>query len=156
MFCPECGTENARNQKYCTRCGSSLFAVEYARSIVQEMTTGNVTNGLEASTVLKIVAGISIVGFLLITIGTILLALAYHDFRNGPPLALFFSLGGFASLVLIVRSLLKLIGNTTSAKPKVTRHTAPLTTPVNRSIAEGNPIYYSVTEEHTRQLENQR
>ena len=37
MFCPDCGAENSRSQKFCTRCGTNLIAIDRAREIVSEM-----------------------------------------------------------------------------------------------------------------------
>ena len=154
MFCPECGTDNARNQKFCTRCGTSLLAIEYARSIVNEMAAGKPSH-LEAATVLRTVAWISTVGLLLITLSTIFLSVIYND-RLGPPIGLFFGVSGLVALVVIIRQLLKLIARP-EKQPLHTMHLQATTNPLltNRTLTEGNQPYYSVTEERTRQLEQQ-
>lgn len=156
MFCPECGTENARNQKFCTRCGTSLLAIEYARSMVNEMAAGKPGNGVDGAQVLRAVTWISVAGLLLITMGTIFLSLIFSD-HHQPPVGLFFGIAGLTALVLIVRRLLKLIDRSDSAPAKIA---APPPHPVghvtNRNLSEGTQPYYSVTEERTRQLENQR
>ncbi len=157
MFCPECGTENSRNQKFCTRCGTSLLAVEYARSIVNELATGKSNNDLSATSVLKMTTVISILGLLFITLGTIFLSLIYSD-HNGPPVGLFFGIGGLIALVVIIKQLLKLIHraekSSTPTPMSLPVTTNPLTT--NRHLTEGSQQPFSVTEERTRQLENQR
>jgi zinc-ribbon domain len=156
MFCPECGTENARNQKFCTRCGTSLLAVEYARSIVSELTTGKSSNDLAASSVLKMATLISVLGFLFITLGTVFLSLIYQD-RHGPPMGLFFCMAGLVALVLIVKQILKLIDRPEKSSPRAPIQLPVTTNPLasNRNLTEGNQTYYSVTEERTRQLEKQ-
>lgn len=155
MFCPECGTENARNQKFCTRCGTSLLAIEYARSIVSEMATGK-ANNVDSAQVLRIVAWISVPGLLLITMGTIFLSMIFNDY-NRPPVGLFFGIAGLTALVLIVRRLLKLIDRSDAAPAKVVAlPPQPVGQVTNRNLTEGTQPYYSVTEERTRQLENQR
>jgi positive regulator of sigma E activity len=156
MFCPECGTENTRSQKFCTRCGTSLLAVEYARSIVSELATGKSNNDLSASAVLKMSTLISILGLLFITLGTIFLSLIYQD-RN-EPIGLFFCLFGLVALVLIVRRILKLIDRPEKSSPPATMELQATTNPLahQRNLTEGNQPPFSVTEERTRQLENQR
>ncbi|HEX4946832.1 MAG TPA: zinc-ribbon domain-containing protein [Blastocatellia bacterium] len=157
MFCPECGTENSRGQKFCTRCGTSLLAVEYARSIVSELAAGRTnTNDLSASHVLRLTAVISILGLLFITLGTIFLSLIYQD-HPGPPVGMFFCMFALTALVLIVRRILKLIDRTEKPQPtpiplQVT--TNPLANTQHRPLTEGSQPYYSVTEERTRQLEH--
>ncbi len=157
MFCPDCGTENSRGQKFCTRCGTSLLAVEYARSVVNELTTGKPGNDLSASSVLRMATVISVLGLLFITIGTIILSLIYQNDHTGPPIGLFFCMFGLGALVLIVKQILKLIDRSEkSAKPATTQlpfSTNPLAN--HRNLTEGNQTYHSVTEERTRQLENQ-
>lgn len=159
MFCPECGTDNARNQKFCTRCGNSLLAIEYARSIVNEMAAGKTSNGLEAATVLKSVAWISTIGFLTTMVGTIVLSNIY-DHPGDAPVGLFFAIAGLVALVVINKQLLKLISH---PQPQAKAHPLPNILPLqsvghttNRNLGEGTQPYYSVTEEQTRQLENQR
>jgi hypothetical protein len=157
MFCPECGTENTKAQKFCTRCGTSLLAIEYARSIVNEITAGKPTHQIEGSTVLKIVTAISILGFLFVTLGTIFLSLIFQD-HHGPPIGLFFGISGLIALVVIIKQLLKLIDRSEKPQP-ATIHlqatTNPLSATHNRTLTEGSQPYYSVTEERTRQLEKQ-
>ena len=156
MFCPECGTENARNQKFCTRCGTSLLAIEYARSIVSDMATGKSNNSVDTAQVLRITAWISVAGLLLITMGTIFLSLIFND-SHQPPVGLFFGVAGLIALVLIVRRLLKLIDRSDAAPAKVMALPSQLVSHVtNRNLTEGTQPHYSVTEERTRQLENQR
>lgn len=156
MFCPECGTENTRGQKFCTRCGTSLLAVEYARSIVSELTTGKSNNDLSATTVLRVSTLISILGLLFVTLGTIFLSMIYHE-RN-EPIGLIFCLFGLAALVLIVRRILGLIDRPEKTSPPATVQLQATTNPLanNRTLTEGSQHPYSVTEERTRPLETQR
>ena len=156
MFCPDCGTENSKGQKFCTRCGSSLLAVEYARSIVNELTTGKSANDLSASSVLKMATAISILGLLFITLGTIFLSLIYQD-RHGPPMSLFFCMFGLGALVVIVKQILKLLDRSATSAQPATMHLPVTTNPLanHRNLSEGNPSYYSVTEERTKQLDKQ-
>ncbi len=157
MFCPDCGTENSKGQKFCTRCGASLLAVEYARSVIHEMAAGKPGNDLSASSVLRMVTLISILGLLFITMGTIFLSLIYQDDRHGPPMSLFFCMFGLGALVLIVKQIIKLIDRSEkSPQPK----TIPLPVTTNpltnhRNLSEGTSTYYSVTEERTKQLDKQ-
>lgn len=157
MFCPECGTENSKGQRFCTRCGTSLLAVEYARSIMTEITAGKSANDLSASSVLRMATLISILGFLFVTMGTIFLSLIYSD-RQGPPIGMFFCTFGLGALVMIVRQVLKLIDRAEKS-PAVPPVSLPVTTnPLanNRTLTEGSQHPYSVTEERTRPLETQR
>jgi positive regulator of sigma E activity len=128
MFCPECGTENSRNQKFCTRCGTSLLAVEYARSIVSELAAGKPSNDLSASNVLKMSTIISILGLLFITLGTIFLSMIYD--HHGPPISLFFCIFGLGALVMIVRQILKLIDRSEKASAPATIHLQATTNPL--------------------------
>lgn len=155
MFCPDCGTENSKGQKFCTRCGTSLLAVEYARSVVNEISTGKSNNDLSASSVLKMATVISILGLLFITMGTIFITLIQAN-RNEPT-GLFFAFAGLVSLVLIVRRILRLIDRPEKSSKPFTLPLPVKTNPLtpNPSLTEGSQTYYSVTEERTRHLEKQ-
>lgn len=159
MFCSECGTENAKGQKFCTRCGTSLLAIEYARSIMNEMVAGKASTGLEAATILKTVAWISTIGFLTTMVGTIVLSNIY-DTPGTPPVGLFFAIAGLSALVIINKQLLKLISHPPpQAKSQPLASLPPRQTvghSTNRHLNEGPQPYYSVIEEPTRNLENQR
>jgi hypothetical protein len=155
MFCPDCGTDNQRNQKFCTRCGSSLLALEHARNIVSEIGAGGNTSAVEGSTILKVVALISIFGFLFVTAGGIFLALIESD----SPVPFVTIIGGYTAIVLICRRLLSLINpaaqkndNRRAAPPG---YVAPAVAPgmTNCSLGEGTVPYHPVTEEATRQFE---
>jgi hypothetical protein len=160
MFCPDCGTENSRSQKFCTSCGSNLIALQHARTVVSEV-VGNSTHQLQAGTVLKIVAFVSIFGLFFVTAGTVALTAieiaASHDGRIHTPLAGFFGLGGLLAVVMICRHLLSLIKSAPKAEPQPTNlpQAQPLKNTTNRSLAEGSP-YFSVTEQATQQFEQQR
>ncbi len=157
MFCPDCGAENSRGQKFCTRCGTNLIAIDRARDIISEVATGAPVPQINSSTILKIVALISIFGFLFLTIGTTILM----GIDNGrSPIPVIFGLTGFAAIVLICRYLLKLITpNATSVNPpSLPSSYAP---PVgrgatNRALSESAASYQSIIEDPTKQFESER
>jgi hypothetical protein len=158
MFCPDCGAENSRGQKFCTRCGTNLIAIDRARDIISEMTTNTPLPQFESSTVLKIVALISIFGFLFVTTGTV--ALMLIDNGRGP-IPVFFGLGGFISLVMLCRHLLKLVnpvakvGANPASPPLVSA--APIARgSTNRALNEGATPYHSIIEDPTQQFEAER
>ncbi len=161
MFCPDCGTDNSRNQKYCVRCGSNLVVVDQARSIIQEVAGNNSTEKVNPSTVLKTTGIISVLGFLFILVGTIVLTLA-TEHQPGPPTGLFFAFVGFTALVLIVRRILRLIEHPQQpAKSFIHQIMQEKKNAIpqaqTRSLSDaGEAPYYSVTEERTRQFERER
>jgi zinc-ribbon domain len=161
MYCPECGTSNQQGQKFCTRCGTNLIVVEYARELVAGRQGEPAVARADPSLVLKVVALISIFGFLFVTGAMIALTVIQFSGpvpNHGPPMGVFAGMGGFAALVLICRQLLKLAGG--PAAPEAARPAAPAlplaTGATNRSLGSGSPAYQSVTEEKTRQFEGQR
>src|SRR5262249_48744548 len=103
MFCPDCGVENSRSQKCCTRCGTNLIAIDRAREIVNEMKANVSAPPVTPSSILRIVASISAIGFVAITAGTV------ATMHVAGPLSVFFALGGFTALVMICYYLLQLI-----------------------------------------------
>ncbi|HEY6403441.1 MAG TPA: zinc ribbon domain-containing protein, partial [Blastocatellia bacterium] len=103
MFCPDCGTENSRSQKFCTRCGTNLIAIDRAREIVSEMEANISAPPASPSSILKIVTLISAIGFVATTAGTIAMK------GVAGPLSIFFALGGFTALIMICRYLLQMI-----------------------------------------------
>lgn len=160
MYCPDCGTENVRGQKFCTRCGSNLLAIDRARDIITEFSAAPPASQISSSTILKIVALISTFGFLIVTGGTIFL-MAIDGGRT--PVPLFFGFAGLASMVLICRHLLRLIGAPAQAAPQRTVQpqaqilsAAPARGATNRRLSEGDVSYHSVVEERTRQFEQER
>ena len=158
MFCPDCGAENSKGQKFCSRCGTNLIAIDRAREIVTEMTTSAPAPLFESSTILRIVALIGIFGFLFVTIGTVIL-MAIDNGRG--PISLFFGLSGFTSLVLICRYLLKLINPSAIAGPKKksmppTYIPPPARGATNRALSESATPYHSVIEDQTKQFEAER
>jgi hypothetical protein len=103
MFCPDCGAENSRSQKFCTRCGTNLIAIDRAREIVSEMEANVSAPPVSPSSILKIVALIGAIGFVTTTVGT-------EAMMHVPgPLPIFFALGGFTALIMICRYLLQMI-----------------------------------------------
>lgn len=160
MYCPDCGTDNSRNQKYCVRCGSNLIVVDQARSIIQEVAGNNSTEKVNPGTVLKTAGIISGLGFLFILIGAIVLTVSTEG-QHGPPLGLLFSIAGFTALVLIVRRMLRLIENPRHpAKSFINQIMQEKKNSVaqsqTRSLPDmGETPYYSVTEERTRQFERE-
>jgi hypothetical protein len=158
MFCPDCGAENSRGQKYCTRCGTNLIVIDRAREIVSEMTAGTPAPQFESSTIIKSVAWISIFGFIFITLGALIIT-AIDEART--PMGIFFGLGGFTALVLICRYLLRLVKSESRTEDKKSsRHSdyIPPATPkvTNRALNESSPSYNSIIEEPTQQLEGER
>lgn len=159
MFCPNCGTENSKGQKFCTRCGTNLLVIDRAREIIGEMTGGMTAPPVSPNLLLVTVAVISIVGFIALTIGTVeLFRMNTHN-----PLAVFFGLGGFASLIMICRHLLGLLK--TSGKVELrsqinpNMHIPSPTLPrgaTNRSLNEASVPYHSVVEDSTKQFERER
>ena len=166
MFCPDCGTENLRSQKFCTRCGTNLMAIDRAREIISEATTGAPSNPVDSSMLLKIVALVSIFGFLFVTAAVIVLAALQYGgphSPNEPPVSFFVGLVGYAAIVLICWQLLKLIGASQKSESKrlaslSPAYTAPpaVTGSTNRALGEGATPYQSVTEQSTKQFEAQR
>lgn len=158
MFCPNCGTENSKGQKFCTRCGTNLLAIDRAREIISEMNTVSVPS-VSPNLVFVTVALLSIVGFIAITVGTF--EMMRGDGKQ-TPLPIFFALGGFTSLVLICRYLIGLIKPTMKVeKPAI--QPPPVSYPpptiqrgtTNKSLNEA-PSYQSIIEDPTRQFEHER
>jgi hypothetical protein len=156
MFCPDCGAENSRGQKYCTRCGTNLIAIDRARAIVSEMTTGTPVPPVDSSSIIKIVAWISIFGFLFITLGAVIIT-AIDEARS--PMGLFFGFGGYAALFLICRHLLGLIKSAgrVETSSRLADYIAPATPKAtNRVLNEPSTPYNSVIEEPTQQFDAER
>jgi hypothetical protein len=158
MFCPDCGAENVRSQKFCVRCGSNLVAIDRAREIIGDVVAGSVQNEGVPSHVLRIIALISICAFFCITAGTVFLALIESD----SPAPFFFGTGGFIALVLICRQLLRASGSSRTT-PVVSRTAVPPTPPAtlaraatNRGLGAAAVPFQSITEDSTRQFENAR
>jgi hypothetical protein len=167
VFCPNCGLENSKGQKFCRRCGANLMAFDLAQNFINGVTTGNHTNQPEPNNILKIIALISILGFLVITFGVLILTLIQHKYhQGGPPLGLFLAMFGYGAIVLICRRLLKLLEiQRTEARPFTIQSSVPtpakpylaptLPGQTNRNIGAA-PVYHSITEQATQQFENER
>jgi zinc-ribbon domain len=158
MFCPDCGAENSKGQKYCTRCGTNLIAIDRAREIVSEMTTGTPVPQFESSLIIKAVARISIFGFLFVTLGT---AIIMDIDKGRSPIPVFFGVSGFGALVLICHYMLGLIKSAGRVEDKKSSKHAdyiPPATPkeTNRSLNEPSSSYNSIIEEPTQQFEAER
>jgi hypothetical protein len=158
MFCPDCGGENSRGQKYCTRCGTNLIAIDRAREIVNEMTTGAPVPQFESSSIIKTVAWVSIFGFLFITLGTVII-MAIDEGKT--PIPVLFGISGFGALVLICRHLLGLVKYGARVEDKKSSRQADYIPPVtpkatNRALNEPSPSYNSIIEEPTQQFEAER
>lgn len=156
MFCPNCGTENAKSQKFCTRCGTNLLAIDRAREIVNEMTNSAPVSQVSPNLVFATAALSSIIGIIVITLGTVEL----FSKDNHGPAPVMFCLAGFATLVLICRYLISLIkpASKPSTKPIVSP-APPVFTPTsttNRSLNEAPASYQSIVEDSTRQFERER
>ncbi len=160
MFCPDCGTENSKNQRFCTRCGSNLMAIDRARDILNDIASNATGPMLPSSTILKIVAWIATIGFIATTFGVLVL-MSIDEGRS--PIPVLFGIGGFTSMVLICRHMLNMLKTSVPDQPKKT-HTAPVYTApsavrggnTNRSLQEGSPSYQSVIEDPTRQFEHEK
>lgn len=147
-----------RGQKFCTRCGNNLLAVDRAREIVTELNAPVAGNQYNSSLILKVVALISIFGFLANTGGTIFLMLIDG---GRTPIPLFFGFAGFLALVMICRHLLRLPAGAAPVEPAARPATGHITHAgprgaTNRRLAEAAVPYQSVVEEKTRQFEHER
>lgn len=160
MFCPNCGTDNSKGQKFCTRCGMNLLAIDRAREIVSEIANAPAAPMISPNLVFVTAALISIIGFIVITVGTY----EFSRGENNGPLSVIFPIMGFASMVTICRYLLKLISP--PAKMEARQMMPPVApssyTPpqlphgtTNRSLGEA-PAYQSIVEDPTRQFEHER
>src|SRR5215470_17864819 len=154
MFCPDCGAENSRSQKFCTRCGTNLIAIDRAREIVNEMKANVSAPPAPPSSILRIVALISAIGFIAITAGTIAL-------EHEGPIPLFFAFGGFTALVMICYYLLQLINPRARTEmnrqaPPVESATSGVGSATNRALGGSPTPYHSVIEEPTQQFETER
>jgi hypothetical protein len=156
MFCPNCGTDNAKGQKFCTRCGTNLLAIDRAREILSEMTSSAPVPQVSPNLVFISTALISVVGFIAITAGMVTLA----EIPGKGPEAGFLCLSGFTALVLICRYLLTLIRPTSKPEKRQIIPPAPPQFPpvgtTNRSLSEAPASYQSVIEDPTRQFEHER
>ena len=152
MYCPDCGAENMRSQKFCVRCGSNLLVVDRAREIVGEVASASVQQEGIPSHVLRMIALISVCGFFCITAGTIVLAAI--DSSN--PMPFLFGGCGFISLVMICRSLLRSGGTIRTTPVKQLSSLLPQMprSATNRNL--GAVPFQSITEDSTRQFENAR
>ena len=155
MFCPDCGAENSRSQKFCTRCGTNLIAIDRAREIVSEMKANVSAPPAQPSSILRIVGLISAIGFITITGGTIALA------TFGGPLPVFFVVGGFTALATICYYLLQMIKS--PARTEIIRQAPQVDSAIsgargatNRALGEPPTQYHSVIEEPTQQFETER
>jgi hypothetical protein len=154
MFCPDCGAENVKSQKFCVRCGSNLLAIDRAREIIGDVVAGSVQHEGVPSHVLRIIALISICGFFFITAGTIFLALIESD----NPAPFLFGMAGFVALVLICRQLLRASGSVRTTPVIARSETLPTLPPTasTRGLGASAVPFQSITEESTRQFENAR
>jgi len=155
MFCPDCGAENSRSQKFCTRCGTNLIAIDRAREIVNEMKANVSAPQVSTRAILIIVALISAIGFFATAAGTVLL-MPFHG-----PIPLFFAIGGFTALVMICRYLLQLIkppARTEMSRqaPPVESATSGVGSATNRALGGSPTPYHSIIEEPTQQFETER
>jgi zinc-ribbon domain len=159
MFCPDCGAENSKGQKFCKRCGTNLMAIDRAREIVTEMTATTPAPEVSSRTILRIVGLIGTFGFLATTIGTAIL----RSFDSGfTPIPTFFALGGFTALVLICRYLLNMINPSAKAEPRHSSRQSSYAPPevmrgaTNRALNEPSHSYQSIIEEPTQHFEDER
>jgi hypothetical protein len=159
MYCPDCGTENTSSQRFCRQCGSNLTSVKLAREVIS--TPADARSHIEPSTVFKVVALISILGFLFVTGGAIALTAIQTTWGgHEPPAGLFLALFGYASLILIDRQLLKFAHLPSSRRERMPADTSPrpavqAAPGSTRSLVEGAP-FGSVTETTTRQFQEEQ
>ena len=154
MFCPDCGAENSRSQKFCTRCGTNLIAIDRAREIVSEMKANVSAPPVSPRAILILVALISAIGFIATTAGTVAL-------EHSGPIQVLFALGGFTALVTICRYLLQLIKP--PARTEMSRQVPPMESATsgvgsatNRALGGSPTPYHSIIEEPTQQFETER
>jgi len=156
MFCPDCGTQNSKETKFCTRCGSNLLAIDRLRDLIGT-TQSNTYDLPSSSTILKIVALISVLGLAIVTAGSIVLSIVDRGPGDGP-VPFFFGIGGMLTIVLICRYLLRMIQ---PAAPKrgsmfnASASRAAVRSATNRQLSEPVP-YESIVEERTKQFESDR
>ncbi len=162
MFCPNCGTDNSKGQKFCTRCGTNLLAIDRAREIISEMNSSAPAPAVSPNLVFATVALLSVIGFIVVTLGTY--ELSRDDGRHGP-LPFFFMAGGFTALILICRYLIGLIKpsnkkETTTIQPVQPNSYAPPSSlprgTTNRALNEASVPYQSIVEDSTRQFEHEK
>jgi hypothetical protein len=165
MYCPDCGTENLNGQKFCTRCGTNLKAIESARAVVSEIGEPGGANQLDKASILRTIQMLSILGFFLVTLGAFLITVVTDHGRDDPPIGIFFAIPGFIALVLMVRKLMKMLES--SATPNKTfgnwmkttleqRSEVPMPVSQRGTTQQLPPVDtmpYSVVEEKTRQFE---
>src|SRR5262245_37377399 len=154
MFCPDCGAENSRSQKFCTRCGTNLIVIDRAREIVSEMKANAPPPPAPPSSILRIIALISAIGFIAITSGTVAL-------RNAGGLPMVFAFCGFGALVMICHYLLHLINppartEKSQQAPPVESATSRAGSVTNRTLSGSQTPYHSIIEEPTQQFETER
>jgi hypothetical protein len=159
MFCPDCGAENSKSQKFCTRCGTNLIAIDRAREIVSEMKANVSAPQVSPWAILIIAALISVTGFIATTAGTV--ELAHIGGPYGGPIPVFFAIGGFTALVMICRYLLQMIkppARTEMSRqaPPVESATSGVGSATNRALGGSPAPYHSVIEEPTQQFEIER
>src|SRR5215475_6751527 len=155
MFCPDCGAENSRSQKFCTRCGTNLIAIDRARELVSEMKANVSAPAVSPRAILIIVALISAIGFFATAAGAVLL-MPFHG-----PIPLFFALGGFTALVMICRYLLQLINHPARTEmsrqaPPVESATSGVGSATNRALGGAPTPYHGIIDEPTQQFETER
>ncbi len=157
MFCPDCGANNVSGQKFCTRCGTNLIAIDRAREFVQEISSGAPVPVVSPSAILWIVALVSIIGFIATTIGIV--ALLELDETHGP-IPVMFGIGGFATIILICRYLLNTLKQSAKPEPKpiAPAYASPSAVrgATNRSLNQAQVGYQSIIEDPTKQFEAAR
>ncbi|MEP7270163.1 MAG: zinc ribbon domain-containing protein [Acidobacteriota bacterium] len=159
MYCPDCGAENVKSQKFCVRCGSNLLVVDRAREIVGEESHNSGSSEGHSPQLLRMIALISVCGFVCVTMGTIFLALIDRGHTRTPVV---FGVGGFLSIILICRYLLRMTLPSRWSNPLERKILSPpLVQPVariatNRGLSASAVPFQSVTEDSTRQFEKER
>lgn len=119
MFCPQCGTDNLTNLKFCTRCGTNLDVLSRAMTSPPPVTaTQSLITRDHVKALLWTIALVTVLG--LGTLTGLLVALA-ATLRNDDLVGIL-GMFGFASITTIVVFLVRLLGRKIEAP--VGEHTA--------------------------------
>ncbi len=163
MFCPNCGTDNSKGQKFCTRCGTNLLAIDRAREIISEMNSSVPAPAVSPNLVFGATVLLSIIGFIAITTGTI--ELFNRGGGNNGPIPIIFPMISFPALVLICRFFLGLLrpgikpeGKQAQPVPQnyYSQPPMPQHGTTNRALNEASVPYQSIVEDPTRQFEHEK
>jgi len=160
MYCIDCGTQNLDTTRYCSRCGSNLEVLRHA--LTQPLTapeTASLISQRHVWLILTLSGLVSVVGISVVFGVLFGLADTLVDRIGGGVIPLLFVVGGIgiAGVVLIVRSLLKLLNTSGPARTPTGPLVAQLAAP-RQNVALPAPPYPqpvgSVVEHTTARLGN--